>query len=158
VILIQGGDILFYAVGEKPDIYDEAIIKVTDSKWVHVAVALNQVQKIEALSGGVMINYLDNRQVDSIWRFSGVNPLTLHNALNWLTMQKGNSYSWGDAANVLLNYLHSPIELAENNLVYCSGLATEFLQKCGYTFPTDSTVVDAHKMTPGLLATYLGIK
>jgi hypothetical protein len=153
-----GGDILFYVIGANPDLYDKAIVGVTGSKFVHVAVAINHVQKIEAISGGIMLNYLNNRQVDAYWRFNTVDTIKLHTALNWLMMQKGNAYSWSDAANILLDYLHSPIELAESNQVFCSGLAAEFIQKCGYVLVDPSGIYDPHKISPGKLAAMLGVK
>lgn len=158
--MYYAGDILFYTK-LAGSIYDEAIVRVTNSPFVHVAIAINDLQKIEALSGGVMLNSIGVTRQALSWSY--INEITsydreeLHNALNWLIMQKGNAYSWGDAANILLNDMHIPVEIATNNLLFCSGLAVEFLMKAGKVSSLQN-VIDPHKVTPALLASYLGVK
>lgn len=155
--MYNAGDILLYC-GDPNNAYDIAIVNVTHSKFVHAAVALNDVQKIEALSGGIMLNNIDNMLPAAVWSFVDHEPNyerdQLHSALNWLICQRGNAYSWGDAANVLLNHLHSPIEFATNNLVFCSGLCVEFLQRAGCV---EVMGLDYHKVTPAMLASQLNI-
>lgn len=149
------GDILFYK-GLPGDIYDVAITAVTHSELVHCAIAISAIQKIEELSGGVMLTPIDGRQVAVAYRFTQseqVDAQKLHAALTWLIAQKGLPYGWNDALVAAFGFLPDldPIHYD------CSALASEFLQKAGTHKILPS--VDSHRVTPALLADFLlGIK
>src|SRR5438270_4542677 len=127
------GDILFY--GQLPgDVYDTAITMWTNSPFVHTAIAISAVQKIEELSNGVVLTPLDDRAVLAAYRFTKRNKVDanlLHNALVWLISQKGNLYGYGDVAIALLERFESHVVVLDKAHFDCSALCTEFLQKAG---------------------------
>lgn len=156
------GDILFYGV-KSGDLFDEAIATWTSSPFVHVAIALNSVQKMEALGSGIMLNYLDSNEVRSSWSWSFntkvADPVRLHNALNWLISQKGNAYSWTDDMNAVLEKAGVPLLIdSGTKIVNCSGLATEFLVMAGGVPSLQGMIIDYHATTPAWLAGKLGVK
>lgn len=157
--MYYNGDILFYTA-LAGDIYDQAIVNVTGSRFVHAAIALNDVSKIECLNAGVMINAIGNRGAAASWSY--INELTsfdavaLHNALNWALMQKGNAYGWEDVGNVLLHKAGIDLTINTGNLLFCSGLCLEFLQLAG-GMPEPVRLANPHSTTPGMLANLLGV-
>lgn len=152
------GDILFYT-SLPNDIYDVAITNITRSRYVHTAIAISAIQKIEALSRGIVITPLDNRAVAAAWSYTGTikdyNINSLHNALNWLISQKGNVYGWGDAANAMIQAAGFNLAINEGDHYDCSSLATEFLKSAGGLSQLNG--IDPHKVTPAMLSKLLNI-
>jgi len=151
------GDILFYT--GHGTIYDAAIEAVTHSQLVHVAIAISAVQKIEALSGGVMLTPIDNVAAARYWSYVQHVPnydrLQFSTALNWLQGMRGTLYGWDDAASALIESWGFNLNISDNHFD-CSALATEFLMKCGMVFGLYG-VTNPHTVTPELLARYLGV-
>lgn len=151
------GDILFYE--SHGTAYDTAIIAVTQSPYVHVAIAISAAQKIEALSGGVMLTPIDNESASRYWSYIDHYPAydktRFSSALNWLVGMKGTLYGWDDAANALIARLGFNLAVTDNHFD-CSALACEFLMKCGGVTGLQN-VTNPHTVTPALLAGYLGV-
>lgn len=152
------GDLLFFAK-RAGQLNEEIISTWTDSPFVHVAIAISAVQKIEALAHGVVLTPIDGRAVAASYSYTQhahpLDPNRLHDALTWLIGQKGNLYGWGDIANAFLMKFESEITVSVGNHVDCSGLATEFLQRAGGV--DLGTLVNPHEVSPAALATQLGV-
>lgn len=153
------GDILFYG-SVKGHIEDMIISGWTDSPFVHVAIAVSSLQKIEALGGGVALDLIDVRKVKAVYRYSEhAQPLVQENlasALAWLHTQIGKPYGAGDIVNAFWARWEHGISLDVGNHFDCSGLACEFLLKAGGIAALEQ-ITDAHTITPAGLAKLLGI-
>lgn len=144
------GDILFYS--SSGSLFDDAITIVEGSPkdYVHVAIAISGIQKIEALARGIVLTQIQPQLVTYTWSYmSRATPYieqNLHNALNWLINQKGNLYGWEDTFNALLarGGIDFSINVCDEH--DCSGLACQFLQYAG-GIPR-LIGVDPHKVTP----------
>lgn len=151
------GDILFY--NSRGTVYDVAITTVTHSKYVHVAIAISAAQKIESLSGGVMLTPINNETAARYWSYTEHVPdydkTQFASALNWLQSMRGTLYGWDDAATAMIEALGFNLAVS-NNHFDCSALATEFLMKCGGVTGLQN-VTNPHIVTPALLANYLGV-
>ncbi len=152
------GDILFFA--KRPgNLNEEAISAWTNSPFIHVAIAISALQKIEALANGVVLTPIDGRAVAASFSYTQhahpLDPNRLHDALTWLIGQKGNLYGWGDIANAVLLRFETQITVSVGNHVDCSGLAVECLQRAGGV--DLGTLVNPHEVTPAALAKQLGV-
>lgn len=152
------GDILFYAK-RAGQLNEEVISDWTNSPFIHVAIAISAVQKIEALAGGIVLTPIDGRAVAASFSYTQhAHPLDtnrLHDALTWLIGQRGNLYGWGDIANAFLMKFETEVTLSIGNHVDCSGLAVEFLQRAGGV--ELGPLVNPHEVNPAALATQLGV-
>ncbi len=147
------GDILLYK--ESPhNLVDEAIELVTCSQYVHIAIAVSDHQKIEALSGGVIVSPLANTHPASVWSYMATIKDYDRNSLNmavyWLQSMIGQPYGFADDFNAVLEALNFNMSLDAGNHFDCSSLAAEFLMKAGGV-PRLQNVTDPHRVTPGLL-------
>lgn len=152
------GDILFYA--KRPGHLNEEVISAwTNSPFIHVAIAISAVQKIEALASGIVLTPLDGRVVAASFSYTQhahpLDPNRLHDALTWLIGQKGNLYGWGDIANAFLMKFETEVTLSVGNHLDCSGLATEFLMRSGGI--DLGLLVNPHEVSPARLAQQLGV-
>jgi uncharacterized protein YycO len=152
------GDILFYA-SIPNDLIDVAISDWTGSPFVHVAIAISAVQKIEALSNGIMLTPIIGRNIAASWSYvshvadkDGLAP-----ALTWLQSMLGQPYGYGDAVEAVLYKLEHGIVLDVGDHFDCSALATEFLMKAGGVIQLQN-VTNPHEQTPVMLAQLLGVK
>lgn len=150
------GDILFFTAGNG-SIPDEIISKWTDSRFVHVAVAISAIEKIEALSQGVVRTPIDARYVAAYYNYSALHTDTssLIRALTWLHAQVGTLYGWGDIANAFLEKFVTNFAI-DTHAYDCSALAAEFLMQAGGI--NWQGHVDPHEITPSMLANILGVK
>ena len=147
---IKTGDILFYAP-VKGDIFDALISWYTHSPYCHVAIALNQAEKIEALSSGVVKTSLFDRPIAALWTFPNV-ATTLDAGITFLTNTLGAGYSYIDIADALISSSH--FYAVEMHHYDCSALATDFLVASGVAeryLPTQ-LCDNPHTVTPALLA------
>jgi len=152
------GDLLFFA--KRPGYLDEEAISIwTNSPFIHVAIAISALQKIEALANGVVLTPIDGRAVAASFSYiqhaHPLDPNRLHDALTWLIGQKGNLYGWGDIANAFLMKFETEVTLSVGNHVDCSGLAVEFLQRAGGI--DLGLLVNPHEVSPARLAKQLGV-
>jgi len=147
------GDILFYS-SYPNDIYDTLISDWTNSPLVHVAVAVSSTEKVEALINGVIISPISSRHVAKVWSYmnTGHSPLTdsFNYALNWLHLQVGNPYGFGDVAEAILYKLEHGLTVEIGDHFDCSALALEFLLKAGGVEQIQE-VSDVHIYTPAML-------
>jgi hypothetical protein len=153
------GDILFYAK-QQGDLAD-TVISAWTGGYVHVAIAISAVQKVEALAPVVAITSINTRAIAASWSYtSHAEPLVaenLHNALVWLIGQKGNLYGWGDIADAFIDkFEHGLVTLNIGDHFDCSALATEFLIKAGGVRALQN-ITDPHGITPAKLAQLLGV-
>jgi len=152
------GDLLFYTHGESA-ITDKAISTWTGSDIVHVAIAESALIKVDAFSHGVIkspINY--NTVAFSYYLHESANPLVTENisrAMLWLESQVGQMYGYGDIVNAVLSKLEHGFTVDIGDNYDCSGLAAEFLIKCGGTPVSD--IANPHNITPVQLAQVLGV-
>jgi hypothetical protein len=152
------GDILFY--GQVSGHLEDMIISGwTHSPFVHVAVVVNPVQKIEALGGGVALTLIDSRKVAAIYRYQiHATPLVQENlasALAWLHSQLNAPYGYGDILNAFWQRWERGFVIDLDGHFDCSGLATEFLIKAGGV--DLGQITDPHGVTPADLAGLLHI-
>lgn len=152
------GDVLFYA-SANGDIADVAIRQWTGSSFVHVAVAVSAVQKVEALMHGVILSPIVGRDVAASWSYTQhASPLVganLARALAWLHGQIGQVYGYGDIANALLWKYQHAVSLDIGEHFDCSGLASEFLMQAGGVDLRGN--INPHVITPAMLAQILGV-
>lgn len=157
--MCEAGDILFYARVDG-NLDDMIISKWTDSPFVHVAVAVSPVQKIEALGGGVALTLINSRHVAARFCYQEqAHPLVLEDmdaALAWLRTQIGMPYGVGDIINAFWRRWESGLSFDVGGHFDCSALACEFLLKAGGITALQA-ITDAHTMTPALLAQALGV-
>jgi uncharacterized protein YycO len=157
--LYMPGDVLFFTSGSGTDVADKVIEAVTGSNIVHCAIAVSAFFKVEALFSGVVktpINY--STVAYNYYLHESANPLVLANitqALKWLDTQVGQMYGYGDVVNALLSKVETGVSIDVGEHYDCSGLATEFLDKCSGTQAT--TLMNAHNVTPVQLARTLGV-
>lgn len=151
-------DILFYAK-RTGQLNEEVISAWTHSDFIHVAIAISAVQKIEALANGVVLTPIDGRAVAASYSYTQnahpLDPNRLHDALTWLIGQRGNLYGWGDIANAFLMKFETDVTISVGNHLDCSALACEFLQRAGGV--DLGTLVNPHEVSPAALARQLGI-
>jgi hypothetical protein len=152
------GDILFYA--KRPGHLNEEVISAwTNSPFVHVAIAISALQKIEALASSVVLTPLDSRAVAASFSYTQhahpLDPNRLHDALTWLIGQKGNLYGWGDIVNAVLLRFETEVTISVGNHLDCSALGTEFLMRAGGI--DLGPLVNPHEVTPAALAKQLGV-
>lgn len=151
VELISAGDILFYKAGNG-NWQDEAIRLWTASPFVHVAIAVSPVQKIEALANGVLRTPLAPSRVTAMWKFHGDH---LSDGLAWLTGEVGQSYGYADILDAILARFEQSVSIVSDHFD-CSALATEFLLKCGGVEALRN-ITNPHTVTPAGLAQLLGV-
>lgn len=149
----SAGDILFYGQGNG-DVADKLIRDWTNSPLVHVAIALSDVEKVEALAHGVVRTPIMEEDVAAHWQFQTQGG-SLANGLHWLTAQIGRMYGWGDILDALLWKFEHNVAIDTQHFD-CSSLATEFLLKCGGV-PGLEGVTDPHVITPARLAELLRV-
>lgn len=148
--MFNPGDILFYS--SSGSFFDNVITLVEGDPhdYVHVAIAISGLQKIEALARGIVLTQIQPTLVRDVWSYMDrAHPyidINLHNALNWLINQKGNLYGWEDTFNALLarGGLDFSINVCDEH--DCSGLACQFLQIAGGV--PQLIGYDCHKITP----------
>lgn len=146
------GDILFYSEDSR-DIIDVAISDWTQSKLVHVAIAINSLQKIEALGNGIILNPIIYDQVAFTCNY-GSNPGPyIVQALNWLNGMLGQPYGWSDIVQAVTYKLVHGLSISIENHYDCSALATEFLKRSG--LPIVMNISQPHDITPAKLYTIL---
>jgi hypothetical protein len=152
------GDLLFYNHGESA-ITDKAIQLWTDSDIVHVAIAESALIKVDAFSHGVIKSPIDyNTVAFSYYLHESASPLVTENiavAMLWLERQVGQMYGVGDIVNAVLSKLEHGLTIDINDNYDCSGMAAEFLAKCGGTPASD--IANTHNITPVQLARLLGV-
>lgn len=157
------GDILFYRA-IPGDTVDAAIStwEGGSGDFVHVAVAISKIQKIEAMTPTVALNPINGRSVDGVFRYSEhaspFNPTNLAEALNWLQQQVGQMYGWGDIVNAVLWKFEHGISIDVGGHTDCSDLGMSFLIRAGGVLPLLASLGDPHTVTPQELATALGVK
>ncbi len=157
--MCEAGDILFYARVDG-NLEDMIISRWTDSPFVHVAVAVSGVQKIEALGGGVALTLINSRHIAACYSYqSQAHPLVIEDmdaALAWLRTQIGMPYGVGDVVNAFWRRWEKGLSFDVGGHFDCSALACEFLLKAGGIAALQA-ITDAHTMTPALLAQALGV-
>lgn len=157
--MYEAGDILFYARVDG-NLEDMIISRWTDSPFVHVAIAVSPVQKIEALCGGVALTLINSRHVAARYCYQEqAHPLViedLDSALAWLRTQIGMPYGVGDIINAFWFRWEKGLSFDVGGHFDCSALACEFLLKAGGIAALEA-VTDAHTITPAQLAILLGI-
>lgn len=147
------GDILFYGQGNG-DVMDKIIHDWTNSPLVHCAIAVSDIQKIEALSHGVVRTPIIEVDVAAHWQFT-TNGGSRANGLRWLEGQVGQMYGWGDILDGILWKLEHNVAIDTQHFD-CSALATEFLLKVGGV-PGLEGITDPHVITPARLAELLRV-
>jgi hypothetical protein len=153
------GDILFYGK-LAGSLTDEIISDWTNSNFVHVAIAVSASLKVEALYNGIVKTPIDSNSVAKAYYYhqrADVNAKNLAYALLWLDGMVGQVYGWGDIANAFLTRFEHGATIVLGDHFDCSALACEFLIKAGGV-PGLQVVTDPHKVTPAMLAAYLGVK
>lgn len=158
--MYQAGDILFYAATNGA-IEDKVISDVTSSRFVHVAIALDENRIIEALNNGVSIDDINIRPIAACYSFVGENQdydrCMLLSALTWLENMNGKAYGYDDIANALLVRLHLNFAITDNKFD-CSALASEFLLRANGEIPNHPEISNPHVVTPATLAEMLNVK
>jgi hypothetical protein len=159
------GDILFYVGGDTPSFFDQAIELWTDSRFVHVAIAVSAIQKIEAVGQGVLLDPINEKTIAAAFHYSQKAspfvPANLAKALQWLYAQVGQLYGTVDIVNAVLDKIEhvAGIDhlLTLNTPFYdCSALASEFLITAGGIDALAGK--DPHTVTPADLANMLKVK
>lgn len=157
--MFQAGDILFYG-RVNGHLEDMIISGWTHSPFVHVAIAVSSLQKIEALGGGVTLDLIDSRTVAAVYSYSEhAQPLVnenLDSALTWLHDQVHEPYGYGDIVNAFWAKWEKGMSFDVGGHFDCSALACEFLIKAGGIAALEP-ITDAHTITPAALAKTLGI-
>lgn len=156
------GDLLFYR-GSPGDVLDKGIqlAEGSPNAFVHVAIAISKLQKIEAALPVVQIAPINGRSVNGVFRFSRAampyDPTALAGALAWLQAQVGHLYGYGDAISDVLYKLEHVVNLtfSERN---CSDLAYSFLIRAGGCEKYLEHLGDPHTTMPQPLADALGVK
>ena len=138
--LLESGDILFYKMNGS---FTDRIIKwYTKSPYVHVSIALDNKNQIEARAHGVIRTVIDRTRLGAVFHLNdgyqiGKNiPMGSKNeltkALVWLNMQVGREYSWADIVNAVAERWYQRMYLVQVQHYDCSALAAEFLTRAGY--------------------------
>ena len=148
---VKQGDILFFV--SSGSIFDKLISWWTHSRFVHVAIAIGNGEKVEALGQGIVKDAVTSATA-AVWH----NPKPydderLQEALQWLLKQVGKPYGWGDIANAV-DASHT-FYYVQTGHVDCSALATDFLILAGYDM--GELALDPHTVTPAALATFLQV-
>jgi uncharacterized protein YycO len=164
VLLNYPGDLFFYKKMTQSSnivntIVDNSITSLTQSPYVHVAIAISAAQKIEATFAGVSLSAITAGRPDFIWSYrdhASVVDSRLISALQWLTRQVGQPYGYGDIIEAVLYKLQHGLNIEYADHFDCSALAVEFLLKAGGVAEMID-VTNAHQYTPGSLATLLHI-
>lgn len=145
------GDLIFYS--NNVSIY-EKLIQFKTGRFTHVAIAIDDDTKIEAIDTGVVKSPIDNVPPAAVWHLPVRDDLHPDIGLAWLETMVGQKYGWSDAftaANPLEQYIY----LVRPDFYDCSALACQYLIECGFNVGLLET--DPHKATPTSLANQLGI-
>lgn len=151
---VNPGDLLFYA--SSGSLFDKAISQVTGNRFIHVAIAISENEKIEMLGQGCTRNPIDLSTVAGQFVFPSPPPsaIGLQAALKELQEQVGKPYGWGDVIQAI-DTSHRLFWLQFGHKD-CSHLAADFLMWAGYPL---SGLNDNHaQVTPGDLARFLHVQ
>jgi hypothetical protein len=155
---MQRGDVLFFT--KRDSIIDRVIVGTTLSRFVHVAIALDEYYYVEAVWPRVRISNIDTLQPDSIVSPEyGTNVLL---ATNTAIMHIGCTYdlpgviglgvgtvipSWREAISTTTTDLNTTLKI---QAVWCSELVAVCLRAAGIDVP--------EKISPATLAAYFHIE
>lgn len=164
-VLLESGDILFYKTSGS--IFDRLIAWWTKSPYVHVAIALDSKNQIEARANGVLRTGIDMSRVGAVWHMDrdiqdanvGGNTVAealqkrLTIALVWLNMQVGREYSWADIVDAVAEKWYQKFYIVQTQHYDCSALAAEFMKRAGFGLLIRGVATE--QVTPGMLANKL---
>lgn len=149
--------ILFYR--SSGSFFDKLIMIRTASVFCHAEVQINETEAIGAIPGaGVTRHPLRklSKPTDS-YPLAGVPPVQVAAALTWLHTQLGCTYGWCDIFNDSMPEWW-PLLLVPKRAYDCSHLCAAFLIECGLAGLLGETIDRPAEITPGSLATLLGVK
>lgn len=150
------GNILFYAY--HGGMFEWFITEATQSRFVHVEVALDDQWAIGALGSGVSKHPLVATPYQ--WSFAEhmKDQSLLANAEEWLVKQVGKQYGIDDIITAgLQSVMHGLVYLGQQDHYDCSDLATRFLIEAGAVEFLGDLAQEPHTVTPAMLAKQLGI-
>lgn len=156
------GDLLFYR-GSEGSVLDKGIeiAEGSPTDFVHVAIAISKLQKIEAALPVVQLVPINGRSVNGVFHFEEsampYDPTALASALAWLQAQVGQLYGYGDAVSDVLYKLEHAVTLTFSTR-NCSDLAMSFLIRAGGCEKYLEHLGDPHTTMPQPLADALGVK
>lgn len=151
---LESGDILFYK--SRGSITDRIIAWFTGSRYVHVGIALDNRNQIEARSNGVIRSIIAKDRVGAIWKMPDppLDAEQLTRALVWLQMNVGKQYSYVAILDSVIEKIYHSAYVVQLNHYDCSGLASDFLMRAGYEDKLATILKNTgpDEITPAMLA------
>lgn len=121
---MQPGDLLFFP--SQGRWYERIIARVTQGRFVHVAVAVDEERIIAAETWGIRLEPLPPERPLSSVSLSPSSKEAAQEALRWLSLQVGKRYGWVDILDQLFRLLGLPLYLGLRGSLDCSDLAACF--------------------------------